>query len=368
MHDASPTRRHIALYAPSLEGGGAERVMVMLANSFATSGHRVDLVLAKATGPYLAEVADTVQVVDLQRSRVLTSLLPLRHYMQRARPEVMLSALNHSNIIAILARMLSRTPLRLVVSEHNSLSQARASGAVDRIIRGLIRYLYPSADAIVCVSDGIREEMARDLRLPLGKLHCVYNPLNVDRIHAMMDTPVDHPWLSAREHPVILAAGRLTEQKDYPNLLRAFARMSEKRQARLLILGQGEDEVMLKRLTHELAINDHVEFLGFQPNPFAWMNACDLYVLSSRWEGLPGTLLEALACNARIVSTNCRTGPDEILEGGRWGDLVPVNDPDALATAMENALNDTTPRKGRQRAEAFRPERAAAGYAQVMGL
>lgn len=362
--------RHIALYLPSLRGGGAERVMVMLANGFAARGHHVDLVLARADGPYLAEVSAGVRVVDLARNRVLASLLPLVRYLRRERPDTMLSALNHANIVAILARKLSRVPLRLVVSEHNAPSRSLTGSRAADILGRMTRWFYPQADMIVCVSQGIVNEMHDLLHLPADKLHCIYNPVDIDQIQQLMVHTPDHPWLAgsrgARDCPVLLAAGRLTPQKDYPTLLRAMAQLLEIRPARLIILGQGEDEAALKELARKLGIAEHVFFAGFQENPFAWMHAADLYVMSSAWEGLPGTLIEALACRARVVSTDCPTGPAEILANGKWGLLVPVGDSAALAKAMQQTLDHGMPAEVPPHLSAQRPETVSAAYAGLL--
>lgn len=357
---------HIALYLPSLRGGGAERVMVMLANGFASRGHKVDLVLASAEGPYLPEVSDAVRVVDLGKRRVAATLFPLIRYLKSEQPEAMLSALGHANVVALLARRWARSHVRLVLSEHNTPLKAASRGGVAAVLRILVRRLYPTADAIVCVSEGVRQGMQQMFDLPPDKLHCIYNPLDVDRIRRLMVEPVDHAWIAKPDVPVIVAVGRLTEQKDYPTLLRAFASLTRELPARLAILGEGEDEARLTALANELNISKSVAFLGFQKNPFAWLRACDLYVLSSRWEGLPGVLLEALACDARVVSTDCPSGPREILEAGKWGRLVPVGDPKALAEAMSQTLISTNEPLNSVRTEDFRCELAVDKYERLL--
>ena len=236
------------------------------------------------------------------------------------------------------------------------------------MLRILVRRLYPTADAIVCVSEGVRQGMQQMFDLPPDKLHCIYNPLDVDRIRRLMVEPVDHAWIAKPDVPVIVAVGRLTEQKDYPTLLKAFALLTRERPARLVILGEGEEEARLTALANELNISECVAFLGFQKNPFAWFRACDLYVLSSRWEGLSCSLLEALACDARVVSTDCPSGPGEILEGGKWGRLVPVGDANALAQAMMQALDGQGPANPASRAEAFRIEDVVDRYERVLQL
>lgn len=366
MPSPTETSRHLALYVPSLRGGGAERVMVNLANGLAARGHRVDLVLTKAEGPFLDEVAEGVRLVDLNKGRVLASLLPLVGYLRRERPDAMLSALNHANIVAILACKAARAETRLVVSEHSAPSGALRGGASRNASRVLMRWLYPRADAIVGVSRGLRDELRDDLGLPDSKLHTIYNPIDLERIRTLKKTPIHHPWISEHHVPVILAVGRLTAAKDYPTLLHAFARLRAHREARLVILGQGEDEAGLKALVQDLRIAADVHFAGFQANPYGWMSVCDLYVLSSKWEGFSCTLLEALACGAKVVSTDCRSGPSEILEGGKWGRLVPVGDVNALARAIELALSENcrTPVSGRS--TAFRADIAVAAYDQLL--
>lgn len=358
--------RHIAIYLPSLRGGGAERVMVTLANGFAARGHRVDLVLAMAEGPYLSEVDARVRLIDLDRRRVLSSLLPLVRYMRRERPDAMLSAMKHANIIAILARKLARVKMRLVVSERSAPSGNLSGGGMAPVLRLLMRQLYPRADAVVCVSRGVENELKQMFGLPAEKLRTIYNPLDIDRINQLKTAPVDHPWLAPDQPPVILSVGRLVEAKDYPNLLKAFARLRQHRLCRLIILGEGSERDKLRELAVSLGIAEDVDFPGFQDNPFAWMAACDLYVMSSAWEGLPGTLQQAMACGAKVVSTDCRTGPAEILENGKWGRLVPVGDAEALAEAMAAALDEVAPPNTCERARDFRQERSISAYLNIL--
>lgn len=357
----------VAIYLPSLGGGGAERITVTLANAIAARGHQVDFLLAKREGPYLADVSPGIRIVDLGHHRTFASLLPLARYLRRERPEALLSGLNHANIVAILARMIAHVPTRLVVTEHNSTSIDVSAGH-GRLVFGLMRWLYPHADRIVSVSRGIEKELAVNFGLPADKLCTIYNPLDVDTIHDRMLPRPDHPWLAAGTPPVVVAVGRLMAQKDYPTLLRAFALLRERRDARLVILGEGEERAALEKLIRELGIEADVALPGFEANPFAWMAASDLYVLSSAWEGLPGVLLEAMACGAKVVSTNCPTGPDEILEDGKWGALVPVGDFRAMAEAMNAALASPDRLDVAKRADAFRIEYAVDGYLRTMSI
>jgi len=168
----------------------------------------------------------------------------------------------------------------------------------------------------------------------------IYNPVVTPSLKSLATAPVDHPWIGTNQPPLVLAVGRLTAQKDYPTLLRAFAKVRSRRNCRLIILGEGELRDSLEALTSQLGIADSVQLPGFADNPFAWMSKASLFVLSSAWEGLPNVLIQAMACGTPVVSTDCPSGPAEILENGKWGRLVPVGDEVALAEAMDRALED----------------------------
>ncbi|MBQ08119.1 MAG: glycosyl transferase [Roseobacter sp.] len=358
--------RHISIYIPSLRGGGAERVMVVLANGLADRGHKVDLLLTQAVGPYLADVSKDVRIIDLNRNRAMTSLIPLATYFRRERPDAMLTAMNYANIIAIVAKILARSRSRLVVSEHCPPSLWMFGSVRGKIMRYLIKLFYPFADRVVCISNGMASEMNELLNVPRSKLTAIYNPIDIDSLQKQMKSPADHPWLLEHSHPVVLAVGRLSWEKDYPTLLKAFSKLRATRSARLIILGQGEEEKRLNDCAEELGIAGDVSFAGFQENPFSFMASCDLYVMSSAYEGFGNALVEAMACGARVVSTNCPNGPNEILGSGLWGRLAPVGDDDALANAMAATMDDQSPPDVWKRAEEFRSEVAVAAYERVL--
>lgn len=363
----------VAIFIPSLRGGGAERVMVTLANEFSARGYVVDLVMASAEGPYLNDVAPSVRMVDLQAGRVVKSLLPLARYLRETRPKAMLSAMGHANMVALMARMLTRSPTRVVVSEHTTVSVARlgARGISDRIRYALIPVLYPRADGICAVSESSAADLARFGKLPPGRVRTIYNPFDLERIRSAAAEPVEHPWFEPGQPPVVLAIGRLSEAKDFSTLIRAFSRFHGMHAARLMILGEGTLRASLEALAAEYGLTDNdVQMPGFVANPFSYLARCGLFALSSRREGLPGALIEALVCGAPVVSTDCLSGPREILEGGRWGRLVSVADDEALAQAMADIL-DTPPHQlpdVRQRAKDFEQERAVNAYLRILGL
>lgn len=362
----------IAVFLPSCGGGGAERAMITLANAFARKGYKVDLVLALAKGPYLAEVSADVQVIDLGAKRVITSLPGLVAYLRRVRPGVVLSALNHANVIVVLARCLASVPVRIVVSErsHPSLNFHRPQNFRAQLIPMLMRWAYQKADGIVAVSSGVADDLAEMIGLPRENIFVVYNPMDMDEIVEKSKVRLDHPWFGEMQLPVILAVGRLTEAKNFSLLIRAFAKVKERYDCRLVILGEGELRTDLSRLIDELGLKDSVDLPGFVENPYSWMSRASLFVLSSSWEGLPNALIQAMICGTAVVSTNCPSGPNEILEGGKWGALVPVDDDDALANAICNhfgSSDDHVPNV-MTRAADFGVDSAVSGYLKVLGL
>ena len=363
----------ITIFLPTLNGGGAERVIVTLANAFAARGFQVDLVLATAKGPYLKDVSAAVRVVDLQAGRVIKALFPLVRYLRRERPVAMLSAMGHANVVALLARKLARVPARVVVSEHGFISgeYALARGVAARFNFWLIPLLYRGADGVCTVSQAAAQDLATFANLPLQRVQAIYNPFDLSRIAQLAAEPLCNPWLEPGQPPLLLAMGRMNEAKDFPVLIRAFARLRQQRAVRLMILGEGELRPELEALLAELNLGaDAVQMPSFVANPYAWLARCSLFILSSRREGLPGALIEAMACGAPVVSTNCLSGPDEILEGGRWGKLVPVGDVDALAQAMAATLDAPKSQlpNVRLRAADFEQERAVDAYLKILGL
>jgi glycosyltransferase involved in cell wall biosynthesis len=364
-------KKHIALFLPSLRGGGAEKVMVNLALGFVEQGLKVDLVLAKAEGPYLSRVPEEVRVVDLGARRVLYSLPGLVRYLRRERPQAMLSALNYANIVAIWAKLLARVQTHLVVSERNTLSCStqNASSVRVKLLPLLIKIFYPYADAVVAVSHGVAEDLITMTGLPMEKVKVIYNPVITPELFAKAEEPLGHPWFRPGEPPVVLGVGRLTKQKDFPTLIRAFALVRKERPARLMILGEGEERPKLETLARELGIEEDFVLPGFVENPYKYMKRASAFVLSSRWEGLPAVLIEALALGVPVISTNCPSGPAEILEHGKWGCLVPVGEPHLLARAILEILqNDVRIPSHKTAWERFSKENAVIAYLQVLGI
>jgi glycosyltransferase involved in cell wall biosynthesis len=392
-----PRQTRLALFIRSLKAGGAERSTVNLAGALDARGYKVDLVLGRAEGPFLADVPSSIRVVDLaarsaisvlriaaRRPRDFLALAPvlldnpprtfgaipaLARYLREELPAAMLSALDHGNVAAVIARDLAGVDTRLTLSQRNHLTSDLAAAQETRVTKlaPLIRRFYPRADAIVAVSDGVADDLASVAHIPREKIHAIYNAVTTPELYAQAEAPLDHPWFVAGGKPVILAVGKLKAQKDFPTLLRAFAMLRQERDARLVILGDGPEREALAALGVELGVAGDFDMPGFAPNPFAYMARADLFVLSSAFEGLPGVLIQALACGCPVVSTDCPSGPREILEGGVYGALTPVGDVAALKGAMAATLASPPDRKAlRRRGAWFSPERAADAYLDLM--
>jgi glycosyltransferase involved in cell wall biosynthesis len=338
-------KMRVAIFTSNMDGGGAERAMAKLAGGIADQGYDVDLVLSRAEGHYLDEVPDTVRIVNLDARRVLASIPGLIRYLRRERPAAMLTSMNYVNVVGIWARALARVETRLVVNEQNALSleAGHSPRRRHRLLPRLIGRFYPWADRIVSVARGTADDLARTTGLPRERIEVVHNPIVTPELKELAKTSVDHPWFRPGEPPVVLSVGRLSQQKDFGTLVRAFARVRDRRPARLVILGEGPERGRLESLISELRLDEAAALPGWVGNPYPWMAHAGAYVLSSRWEGLPSVLIEALYCGVPIVATDCLSGPREILEGGEHGLLVPVGDVDALARGIESALAGDVP-------------------------
>lgn len=333
--------RRVALFITDLTGGGAERTLINLASALADIGVEVDLVLVRATGPFMDTVPSTVRVIDLKSANVLFAVLPLARYLARQRPDALVSALNQPNIAAVLARKIARLPLKTITTIHNTLSvEAKQLRLKPKLMLQFVRYFANWSDAVVCVSQGVADDYKKITGLPVDKVHVIYNSVVSESIQKRSREPVDHPWFEKGQPPVLLSVGRLNVQKDYVTLLQAFAHVKRRGRfaARLMMIGEGEERPALRRLIMELGLQDDVEMPGFMENPYKFMHQARLLVLSSRWEGLPTVLIESMACGTPVVATNCPSGPYEILDGGRFGALSPVGDPVALAGNIEAGL------------------------------
>ncbi|MEZ5573557.1 MAG: glycosyltransferase [Halioglobus sp.] len=406
MNDTSstgPRADKIAVLLPSLEGGGAERSMLNLVAGFLARGRAVDLVLCQAKGAYLGEIPPGANMIELQATGGLQSrwlaavgnpgdffpllrpvllaskiapeiarIRSLRDYLAHSQPDIILSALTYANLVALWAKRGADSPAPVVVSERIALSHycAAPSNARKwrwRYLPEVVKRTYARADAVVAVSEHVANDLTATIGLDSRSVSTIYNPVVDDSLRALAQQEPAHPWFAAGATPVVLAAGRLTEQKDFATLLHAFAKVRALRDARLVILGEGRLRADLESLAQQLGIGEDVDMPGFVENPFQYMARAAVLVLSSRYEGLPGVLIQALACGCPVVSTDCPGGSKEILAEGKFGALVDVGDAAAMATAVLAELDNPSPKDVLlQRAEDFSIASGVSNYLALL--
>lgn len=342
------TVRRVCFFHPYFRDGGVERGMVLLAREFRALGVASEVATFGSTG-HFAGIPGAPVLVDLGARRALASLIPLARHLRRTRPDWVVSAQNFANIVAVLANFLAGKPARVLVTERNAVSRERLRYAgilgtgklKGRVLLLLMRWIYPLADRVAANSADGAADLAETIGMPLSRVRVLYNPTFDPRILSDAEAEAPYPFLVERKGsgiPVVVAVGRLAPQKDFATLIRAFARVRKRLPCRLLVLGEGPERGALEALARELGIESDVSLPGFAGNPHAAVRRADLFVLSSLFEGLPNALIEAVALGVPCVSTDCLSGPREILLDGRGGTLVPVEDPERLAAAIADAL------------------------------
>ena len=377
--------------------------MLTLIGGFLARGRTVDLVLCQAKGSYLGEIPEGANRVELKptgglytrwhaamvsirdffvllRPVLLASkiapetarLRSLQQYIEDSRPDVILSALPYANLIAIWAKRKSKHNPPVIVSERIALATYCAAPSNFRKWRwrylpALVRRTYPGADKVVAVSNYVADELTAVVGLQKGLVTTIYNPVVDDSLRERAREELEHPWFRPGAAPVVLGVGRLTEQKDFATLMRAFSRVREDREARLVILGEGGLRADLEKLANQLGISADVDMPGFVANPLKYMARASVLVLSSEYEGLPGVLIQALACGCPVVSTDCPGGSAEILADQKYGALVGIGDVDAMAEAVRAELDNPRSRDLLlQRAEDFTVERAVDKFLELI--
>jgi glycosyltransferase involved in cell wall biosynthesis len=333
-----------AILLSSLRGGGAERELLLLTGELARRGWDLDVILINRIGSAYS-ASPEINVVSLEASHIRYALVKLAKYLRAAQPEVLLSAETPVNVLAILGKEITGFPRRLIVSEHNHLSMVarHATRLGDSLRPYLARWLYPRTDLVIAVSRGVADDLIRSCKIQPAKVRTIYNMFDIDEIVGKSKIRPEEAWLQNNHLPFIINVGRLTPQKDQATLIRAFAIVRSTRECHLVILGEGTERNRLLQLAQRLGVDDTLYMPGFVANPYSYMRASSVFALSSAWEGLPGALIEALACGTPVVSTDCPSGPAEILESGRYGILAPVGDPRALAEAIMKAMDEPPP-------------------------
>ncbi len=332
--------------------GGVERMVMNLVREFARTGVQVDLLVIRAQGPHLHNIPENVRLIRLKSSHTLLAIPELIKYLKTTQPKAMLVAKDRAGRAALIARKLASrgakgNKTKIVVRLGTNLTTALdKKSALSRWFRTApMRRLYKTVDRIVAVSEGVRQDTIKLTELDPSRVTVIRNPVITPDMQLAIEESVDHPWLNNKNTPVIMGVGRLSVQKDFATLIHAFAEVRKVRHCRLIILGDGGMRNELESLVHSLGLNKEVLMPGFQDNPYAWLKSANVFVLSSLWEGSPNVLTEALALGVPVVATRCPSGPDEVLQEGKYGQLVPMQDVKAMSLAIINTLDDPLPEK-----------------------
>jgi glycosyltransferase involved in cell wall biosynthesis len=360
--------KKLAILMPNLNGGGAERVAVNLANKFSLLGYAVDMVLLSSTGQFLTELRSEIVVVDLKVKRLRNAVLPLASYFRQSRPDSVLACMWPLSVAAVCARKLSRIPFRLILSEHTTWSRAEilSRWSLGWQVSTSMHLFFPKADGIVTVSNGAADDLASFANLDRNAITVIYNPIvgyAKPQLSALRPPP---EWWTGG-HLKVLAVGTLKPIKDHQLLLEATALLRKRVDARLLILGEGECRTALEARAFLLNIDSSVFMPGFVNDPSPYFQQADLFVLSSKMEGFGNVIVEALAAGTPVVSTDCESGPREILSDGKFGLLTPVGDAVALSNAMAESLStqhDHAALKGR--AQYFTIDKSVDQYLELI--
>jgi len=365
--------KRIAFYGFREGDGGRNNVLINLINGFSDEGIRIDLLLNSSPKEESHLFNNNVRIVNLNAGAFLKKVYALTRYLDREKPDFLIcdSNLEKNNRIAVFAKIFGRKNIRIMFRLGVTLTELmkQRNFANRFFFQRSIKATFAFADLIVANSQGVALDVHRITGIPLEKIQVLGNTTVTGALLEKAEEPVSHPWFTPGSPPVILGVGRLRRKNDFPTLLRAFAQVREHKEARLLILGEGKERKMLVGLAEELGIRDAVDLPGFAPNPFAYMRRTDLFVLSSRFEGSPNSLIEALAVGTPVVATDCHSGPREILQEGEYGPLVPVGDVDAMAAAILETLEKPLDCDFLKRAaEPYHAETCARAYLDTMGM
>ncbi len=338
--------RRVAIILPKMSVNGVQKVHMQLAAGFINNSISVDFVTSDPTGAIVPELPNGARIIVIGGQSKVLFFPDLLRYLKRYRPTHVMSAYDDVNVMVLAARALLNLDYFILIGIHNSVLEAHRKGGVLRqtknwLLRIAIRKYYRKADAVIAVSHGLAKEFSSLARLPIGSIEVVHNPVIMEKFQTKLAEPLSTTLPLMPECPIIGFFGRLEPQKDVITLLKAFALVKKTVASHLLIVGEGSLATELKLQSQKLQITKHVIFHPFVSNPFPLMSRCNVIALSSCYEGAPNVLIEAMACGTQVVSTDCPHGPAEILHNGKLGQLVPINNPKALALALENSIKSS---------------------------
>jgi glycosyltransferase involved in cell wall biosynthesis len=365
------TMNRIAIFLSTSGHSGVDRAMKNLIPELARRGYRVDLLKVRKHGPELGTVPAGVRVIDLGSSHTYSCLPALVRYLRRETPAVLLADKDRVNRTALLARFIARSPCRLILSSGTTLSiDLQNRGGFERWLqRSSFKWLYPFADKLIVTSAGVADDTHTCTGLAREHIEVVPSPVIPDALLQQKLSCPDHPWFADHDIPLIISVGELCSRKDFGTLIRGFARLRQQQVCRLMILGRGKKKAALEQLAIELGVGEDVAFPGFVDSPYNYMAHADLFAFTSQWEGLGFVLIEALAVGTPVVSVDCPHGPAEILQQGKYGQLIAVGDDQALAIAMQQGLEQSlAPDALQEAAKPYTVSAATDAYLRVLGF
>jgi len=358
--------RTLVFFVPSLDGG-VGRVIALLASGMRADGEKVEVWSAAPRGGHANKLEQTISVKYIGNGAVSSSFFSLIRRLRTHTPTALISASFHANCVAILASIFSRTSTQFIIADHPSVDAAlqELSFLKRTLWRVLISILYPISDKYIAVSNGVAKAMSKYGGVDQRQIVVIPNPVISDEIFTLGSIKTHHPFFNSSK-PTLLYVGRLSYEKDVPNLIQAFAKAQSCTPPRLIIVGDGPDRPQLEDLVRQKHLDDKVSFLGHQDNPYPYFAQSDLLVLSSTREGLPTVLIEALAFGLKITSTDCPSGPREILNNGAYGQLVKPGDSEMLANAIVLSLNSSNPIVPEHALEQYKVKSAVKAYKKLI--
>lgn len=361
---------NITFFIPNLQIGGAERTVVRLSNKLTELDHNVEVVVTTDQGELKSEFNREVDIINLgvktiPNIGVLSSVPHLIKFFKNSSPDIFVSFMKHSNIAALIAHQFVPGAGPIIISERNPPSQTLNNNHKLRkvTILSLMKICYPHADAITSLSNGVAKDLAACIDIDSRNIQTIYNPVYNSKLVGMMNEEVHHRWFENNDLKTVIGVGTLKPQNDFSTLISAFSMVIKRRDARLIIVGEGEQRNELETLVQRLGLEQVVELPGQINNPFPYMKEASLFVSSSAWEGFGNVIVEAMACGCPVVATDCLSGPREILQDGEYGPLVPVGQPDKMADAIITTLdNPPSSKKLVERAQTFSADRITKEY------
>lgn len=347
----------------SLSGGGAERVLVDILKGINKKLFNVHLAVEKLEGEYLPLIPDDIQTIVLSKENSLSPIKRIKllnSVIEEYAIDVAIGFMQGPNKTIMRSKLLSKNNYKTILTEHNNpkLNYHKSSSYLIKALRVFeMKFLYKKSDKIITVSEGIKNFLVDQWSIKQEKITVIYNPVDIKKIRNKLKENVEFDWGALQNFKIIIAIGRLVEQKGYQDLLNVFKIVKTSVPSKLLILGKGPLENELRNLATELGLIDDLYMLGFVDNPWTFLKNSDLYLSTSKWEGFHLTIVESMACGTLPVATDCNYGPREIIENNVDGLLVPVNKVEVIASEVIKILNDDKRRKKMAKMAISKPEK-----------